>query len=178
MVFRKGTQEDIPAICRIYDATHTLEEQGGSSIGWIRGIYPTEETARQSIDRGDMFVAEEAGQIVGTAIINQTQVDVYENAPWRYPAADDEVMVLHTLVIDPAQARRGYGRKFVEFYEAYALEQGCPFLRMDTGEINRAARALYKRLGYREVGLVQAVFNGIPGMKLVCLEKKIGGEET
>ena len=173
MVFRKATQQDIPAIGRIYDATHTVEEQGGSTIGWIRSIYPTEETARQSLGRGDMFVAEDDGQIVGSAIINQIQVDVYENAPWQYPAADDQVMVLHTLVIDPAQARRGYGRKFVEFYETYALEQGCRYLRMDTNARNARARAMYNALGYGEIGVVPCVFNGIPGVNLVLLEKKL-----
>lgn len=173
MVFRKATQQDIPAIGRIYDATHTVEEQGGSTIGWIRSIYPTEETARQSLGRGDMFVAEDDGQIVGSAIINQIQVDVYENAPWQYPAADDQVMVLHTLVIDPAQARRGYGRKFVEFYETYALEHGCRYLRMDTNETNARARAMYKSMGYGQIAIVPCVFNGIPGVNLVLLEKKL-----
>lgn len=173
MVFRKATEGDIPAICRIYDATHTVEEQGGSSIGWIRDIYPTEETARLSLGRGDLFVAEDDGQIVGAAIINKIQVDVYKNAPWQYPAADEEVMVLHTLVIDPACTRRGYGRKFVDFYEAYAREQGCRYLRMDTNARNTRARAMYNALGYGEIGVVPCVFNGIPGVNLVLLEKKL-----
>jgi len=32
---------------------------------------------------------------------------------------------------------------------------------------------LYKRLGYREAGIVPCVFNGIPDVMLVCLEKKL-----
>ena len=45
---------------------------------------------------------------------------------------------------------------------------------MDTNEINTVARKLYKRLGYKEVSIVPCVFNGIPGVNLVCLEKRIG----
>lgn len=34
-----------------------------------------------------------------------------------------------------------------------------------------AARSLYAGLGYQEVGIVSCDFNGIPGIRLVCLEK-------
>ena len=44
-------------------------------------------------------------------------------------------------------------------------------LRMDTNERNAAARSLYAGLGYKEVGIVSCDFNGIPGIRLVCLEK-------
>ena len=44
---------------------------------------------------------------------------------------------------------------------------------MDTNEKNAAARRLYARLGYREAGIVPCVFNGIKGVGLVCLEKRV-----
>ena len=62
----------------------------------------------------------------------------------------------------------------VQFYEEYAAANGCRYLRMDTNEINTAARGLYRKLGYREVGIVDCEFNGIPGVHLVCLEKYLG----
>lgn len=43
---------------------------------------------------------------------------------------------------------------------------------MDTNQKNTAARALYKKLGYREVDIRLCGFNGIPGVNLVLLEKK------
>ena len=61
----------------------------------------------------------------------------------------------------------------MEFYEEYAREQGCLYLRMDTNERNTVARAMYRGMGYREAGIVPCVFNGIPGVNLVCLEKKL-----
>ena len=39
--FRKATEVDIPAITAIYDHTHDLEERGETTIGWIRGVYPS-----------------------------------------------------------------------------------------------------------------------------------------
>ena len=63
------------------------------------------------------------------------------------------------------------GSAFVAFYEKLARETGRLCLRMDTNARNTPARALYAKLGYAEVGVVEGVFNGIPGVRLVCLEK-------
>ena len=172
-MIRKAVEADIPAVASIYDKLHTEEEKGKATIGWIRGVYPTEDTARMALSRDDLFVQEEGGHIVGAAIINQTQVDAYCGGQWTIEAEDNEVMVLHTLVIDPEAARRGYGKRFVAFYEDYAREKGCKVLRMDTNCRNTRARAMYGRLGYREAGIVPCVFNGIRGVELVLLEKTL-----
>ncbi len=77
-------------------------------------------------------------------------------------------MVLHALAADPLEKGKGCGRAFVAFYEDYAKQHGCTALRMDT---NTRARNLYQRLGYEEIGIVESNFNGIPNVRLVCLEK-------
>ena len=174
MSIRKATSEDIPAIAGLYDEIHTREEAGETTTGWLRDVYPVQQTAADSVKRGDMFVQEDAeGHILGTGIINQIQVDVYDDGNWRYPADDDEIMVLHTLVISGEVKRKGLGGEFLKFYEDYALEHGCRFLRLDTNARNAAARAFYKKHGYDEIGIVPTVFNGIPGVDLVLLEKKL-----
>lgn len=84
------------------------------------------------------------------------------------------VMVLHALVVDPSEKNKGYGSAFVAYYEDYAKQHGCIALRMDTNARNTRARTLYQRLGYEEVGIAECVFNGIPNVQLVCLEKYLG----
>ncbi|MDD3369165.1 MAG: GNAT family N-acetyltransferase [Lachnospiraceae bacterium] len=172
-MFRKAILEDLQDISDIYDAIHTKEEAGNTSIGWVRKIYPTKETARASIEQKDMFVEEVDGKIVAVAKINQEQVPEYADAAWEFEVPEEQVMVLHTLVVDPRIKSHGYGRTFVSFYEKYALENGCHYLRMDTNDRNRSARKLYRELGYNEVSIVACEFNGIKGVRLVCLEKMI-----
>lgn len=90
---------------------------------------------------------------------------------------DEDVCVLHTLVISPectGKGCKGYGRQFLAFYEQYALEPGCSELRLDPYENNKAARAMYGKHGYTEVGIVPTELNGIPDVKLVLLEKGLG----
>ena len=191
MNFRKATSRDLRAIGDIYGRIHDHEEAGLLSTGWIRGVYPTSDTARAALDRGDLYVlvetdpaeagaagAGEAGAdppetIVAAGVINQVQLPEYGEADWQEAADEDEILVLHTLTVDPLQAGHGYGRSFVASYEDLARDQGMRALRMDTNVLNQRARALYRKLGYREVGQVPTVFNGIDGVMLVLLEKSL-----
>ena len=112
-MIRKATETDIPAVAEIYEQLHSAEEAGQVTIGWIRGVYPTEDTARQALERDDLFVEEANGKIVGAAILNQRQMDAYYEAEWRYAAKDQDVMVLHTLVISPEESGEGSGKNCV-----------------------------------------------------------------
>lgn len=173
MIIRQAAPEDIPAIAAIYDEIHDREEAGETTTGWLRDVYPVRATAEAAVARGDMFVQEAGGRIVGTGIINQIQVDVYADGKWQYEAPDDEVMVLHTLIISRKTEEKGLGSAFLRYYEAFALENGCRYLRLDTNARNEAARAFYRKHGYTEIGIVPTVFNGIPGVDLVLIEKKL-----
>ena len=164
---------DIDRVAEIYEAIHTAEERGELTVGWARGVYPVRETARAAWERGDLFVSERAGAVAAAAIINQIQVPEYAQCAWKYPAPPERVMVLHTLVVDPAAQAGGLGTELVGFYERYARERSCPHLRMDTQAKNTLARSFYRKLGFWEAGMVSCAFNNIPGVKLVCLEKML-----
>ncbi len=174
MIIRKATKDDIDAVEGLYDAVHTGEEEGRQVIGWIRGVYPVRATAEKALKRDDLFVLEDNAEIYGSGIINKSQVESYNKGHWEYSAEDNQICVLHTLVISPTVSGRGYGKEFIKFYEEYALNIGCTELRIDTNERNTVARKMYKKLGYKEVGIVPTDFNGIEGIGLVLLEKYLG----
>ena len=170
---RKATEADIPAVTAIYDALLDREEQGLLSTGWTRGVYPTEQTARDALRAGTLYVMEREGRVTAAAKIDQSQMEQYSRCRWQHDAPPEQVLVLHTLVVDPLCAGGGFGTAFVSFYEQYAKAHACRYLRMDTNVINKAARRFYAKLGFYESGVIGCVFNGIPDVKLVCLEKKL-----
>lgn len=53
---RRGTKEDVAQVAAIYDHILTEEEEGRAVIGWIRGVYPTENTAKEAVKNDDLFV--------------------------------------------------------------------------------------------------------------------------
>ena len=172
-MFRKAKETDIPAVAAIYENIIAEEEAGRATTGWKRGIYPTAETAFSAFRRDELFLLEENGQILAAAIFNLTQCDAYRYGDWLYPAKAGEAFVMHTLVVDPAASGRGVGRRFVAFYEQCARERGISVLRMDTNEKNTVARGLYRKLGFREAGIVPCTFNGLADVRLVLLEKQL-----
>ncbi len=171
MNIRRATLFDLSGVDRVYQEIHDAEENGIITTGWLRGVYPVRDTAEAALQRGDLFVMEENNQIFGAALINRIQVDVYAKGAWKHDEPEDRVCVLHTLVISPKAGGKGLGKQFVKFYEDYAWENGMPELRLDTNERNIRARAMYRNLGYEEIGIVPTVFNGIPNVNLVLLEK-------
>ena len=175
-IIRPAAAHDLARIEEIYDAIHTAEEAGTVSIGWARGVYPTRATAQAALDAGELFVLESDGTVYAAGRINRKQVPVYAEVPWAHDAAPEQVLVLHTLVVDPTIAGHGYGTQFVRFYARRARALGCTVLRIDTNAKNAAARRLYARLGFREAAIVPCTFNGIAGVKLVCLEKRLDAE--
>ena len=173
VTFRKAAASDIDTVTAIYDAIHTEEEAGRAATGWKRGIYPVRATAEAALTRGDLFVAELDGRVAAAAVLNQIQVDVYAGAPWEFKAPDEEIFVMHTLVVDPAAGGHGLGRAFETFYEQEAKRQDCRYLRIDTNVRNTRARRLYHSLGYKEISVAPCTFNGLSDIDLVLLEKAL-----
>ena len=173
-MFRKAKQSDIKAIAEIYKDIHIQEDTGKVTIGWHTDVYPIEATAQKGLNDDELYVfQDDDGNILASAIINQKQVSEYKYGNWKYDAKDDEVMVLHTLVVKPSASKMGIGRSFVSFYENLAKQNGCKALRIDTNAKNIVARKMYNTLGYQEVGIIPCIFNGIQDVQLVLLEKFI-----
>lgn len=115
ITIRKADAADLDAVVRVYEHVHDAEEAGPAQVGWVRGVYPVRSTTEAALERGDLFVEEADGAVVGTGIFNRLQADVYAGAPWQYDAQDDQIMALHTLAVNPQAGKRGLGRAFAAF---------------------------------------------------------------
>jgi GNAT superfamily N-acetyltransferase len=62
-----------------------------------------------------------------------------------------DVVQLRRMRVVPECQRRGIGRQLTEAVIAWATAQGAPALILETTAQQRAARALYQRMGFREV---------------------------
>ncbi len=172
-MIRKAKDCDISEIVSIYEEILALEEAGEITTGWMKGIYPIEKTALSALSEGTLYVLEQEGKVLASAVINQKAADGYDKASWEVDAESNEILVIHTLTVSPSASGKGYGTEFIRFYEAMGKEMKLKDLRLDTNERNTSARTLYKKLGYKEVGIVQSDFNGLGKVNLVCLEKAL-----
>ncbi|MCI8399665.1 MAG: GNAT family N-acetyltransferase [Oscillibacter sp.] len=173
-MIRPAVIEDLPHIAAIYDAIFDQEERGPVYTNWKRGSYPTADDARKAIEVGTLYAGEDdAGFIWGVVNFNGIQLPEYAAIPWSIPADPEQVGVIHTLCIHPAQSGKGYARRTVAFCEDLGRAQGKTVIRLDTWEHNLPANRLYPSLGYRFAGATEFFFHGFVRENLNCYEKKL-----
>ena len=106
-------------------------------------------------------------------ILNSRQAAEYREMPWLYPAADDEVLVIHTLCVPPSMAGCGLGTRMVDFATGFALGRGMSVLRLDTNLYNLPAQRLYLKNGFRIAGNRHCVHEGVLETDILYLERKL-----
>lgn len=171
---RPGTAADLDACAAIYEEHLDREAAEVNYTNWQKGLYPTRATAEKALAAGTLYVCQEAdGTLSACANLNHVQPAEYGQIPWSIPAAAEEVLVIHTLVVRPSRAGQGRGRAFVAFAEELGRSKGCKVIRLDTYEGNTPAKAFYPKLGYRYAGLTEFFFEGFIRENLVCFEKEL-----
>jgi ribosomal-protein-alanine N-acetyltransferase len=73
----------------------------------------------------------------------------------------DDVAHLNLLAVDPAHRRRGIARALVQWLEESALTAGTFIIGLELRAGNEPARALYRALGYRELGQIPGYYQGV-----------------
>jgi ribosomal-protein-alanine N-acetyltransferase len=71
--------------------------------------------------------------------------------------AADEAEIL-TLAVAPAERRRGTGSALVSVAALHAHQMGARMIFLEVRASNTAARALYRRFGFAEVGVRKAYY--------------------
>ncbi len=74
--------------------------------------------------------------------------------------ADEEAHLL-LLAVQAGQRRRGVGSALVRWLEATARVAGIAAISLEARASNAPARAFYRQLGYRELGLLEGYYRGI-----------------
>ena len=172
-MIRKATAADVDSIAAAYNSLLQHEQQNGSHSNWQPGIYPTRKSAAAAVEKGEMFVLEQGGQILASVVLNKNQAPEYAQMAWQYPAEPEQALVIHTLCIPPELSGRGLASQMINFAKTYAQEQGCLVIRLDTWAHHEPAKNLYQKHGFRIVGYAPAILQGLIPEELVFLEHQL-----
>ena len=153
-MFRNATMADLDQVAAIYDRIHTEEEAGRSTVGWIRGVYPTRQTALASIQAGDLFVAEEDGRVIAYA------------GAWLI----FEEGHITNIAVDEPYRGRGVGTEVTRALMQYAANMGVQYLTLEVRRSNLVAQKMYQSLGFLKLGLRKRYYedNGEDAYLMVC----------
>ncbi|MEC2074120.1 GNAT family N-acetyltransferase [Alkalihalophilus marmarensis] len=99
---------------------------------------PSENLIADYIERGECFIAEESGEIIGVLVL--------------LPTRPDTVELVNVAVCKNMQGR-GIGRRLVEFAVDSAKKQGFKAIEVGTGNSSIGQIALYQKCGFRMIGI-------------------------
>jgi len=125
---------------------------------WTIGVYPAWEDIHAAIAASDLFVALEAGAIVGAFILNHVQAESYRDVRWAFPATPDRVGVIHLLAVHPAIQGRGAAKELLRRAAEESRSRGDVVIRLDTLTWNLPGRRLYEGFGFRYCGDYQQTY--------------------
>ncbi len=126
-----------PMTVRDLDAVVAVEARSYSHP-WSRGNFTDSLAAGYLAE----VMVDEAGELVGY-FVAMTGVD--------------ELHLLNVTVA-PGWQGQGHGQALMTAVRQHAQQQGLPTVWLEVRESNQRARALYRRLGYVEVGLRRAYY--------------------
>jgi ribosomal protein S18 acetylase RimI-like enzyme len=95
-------------------------------------------------DTAECLVAEEAGRLVGYALV------LFHGRT--------ALARLYSMAVAPEQRGRGLGRTLLHAAEAAALDGGAAVMRLEVNPGNEAAVALYRSAGYADFGVYRAYY--------------------
>ena len=146
MLIRKTLGSDLPKIAQIYENAKRFMRDSGNPNQWNDGR-PNIDTAREDMERGVGYVAEELGEVVAVFMFSEgadpTYARIYDGA-WL---SDEPYGVIHRIAVAEQ------GRGIIDFCINWCFSR-CQNLRIDTHRDNiPMQRALAKR-GFEYCGII------------------------
>jgi GNAT superfamily N-acetyltransferase len=147
IMMRKAVREDLKGIMEILKVT-VAEMNADNNFQWDEN-YPQEKDFRQDIEKGDLYVAERDGIMLGFVCVNKTEPVEYNGLKW---SSKEEAMVVHRMAVNPAYRRNGVGTELMRFADELALKNNIRYLKTDTNSVNTKMNALFVKCGYKFIG--------------------------
>ncbi len=151
---RHTTEADFPAMLEIIDEARAYFRKW--KVPQWQGRYPNESTFQADLDRGEGYVLEYQGQVVGMFTVSEIQEDYYNtltDGKWHSSAP---YCVLHRNAVRAAFRGSGLSHILMEQVEAITRALGYTSIRTDTHKKNKAMQRLLRAHGYRFRGNIIA----------------------
>ena len=151
MDFIKCNKKHFEAVVQMYAKVLKKLEETINYPKWSEE-HPSKEYIFESISRGELFACVENESILGAAVLSENPEGCYELGEWKRELSRGEYLVVHTLAVNPENARKGVGSFMVDGCISFAKDNGYKAVRLDVLKENIPALSLYKNKGFTFAG--------------------------
>jgi GNAT superfamily N-acetyltransferase len=140
VIFRKARAEDLEAIVRL----HEEDALGSHGDAWLPETRPAYEAAFAAIEASPenvLYVAEEAGRVVGTF-----QLTYIPNLTGR----GTRRVKVESVKVAAALRSRGIGARMMAFAEDEARARGAGMMELTSNNNRLDAHRFYERIGFEK----------------------------
>ena len=171
-MLRLAKEKEIYKILEIYNDIIDYEKNNIIYTGWEKDEYPNLSTIKNAIINNEMYVYED-DVIYGSVILNSKMPKEYNNIKWKVQASQKEVLIIHTLSIDPKFKNQGLGKYMIQLILEFAKTNNYKTIRLETSENNVPAYRLYEKMGFEYIEKIDIVYGKIVYHNMKCYEIKI-----
>ena len=119
---------------------------------WEKDIYPAPEQLRSLIEKGELYVGKENGEIISAMAFNhECNEEGYSQVEWPTKAEKREVFIIHMLATHPSRGQSGVAGIMVRFAIDQARAQNAKAIRLDVLKGNLPANKLYEAAGFQKL---------------------------
>jgi ribosomal protein S18 acetylase RimI-like enzyme len=155
MNIRMAAEADFEPLLRLINTAFDVER-------FFKDEDRLDATKLQSYFRmGNFLVIEEKGKLVASVYVERK----------------DDRAYLGLLSVDPAQQKRGLGRRLTAAAEEFAREMGAHYMDLTVVNLRTELPGIYEKLGYRVTGTAPFPANQMPVTKpchFICMTKELG----
>jgi GNAT superfamily N-acetyltransferase len=127
---RRAQAVDATAINELYKELNSLSSTS---------VLPERIAAIAASDHTYLFVCDDDGDIIATALVCLCQDVMFNHQPFA---------VLENVVVSADYKREGIGKSLMDYIEDFCLQQNCSKIMLQTSSENRDARDFYSAMGY------------------------------
>lgn len=162
ITIRKFSESD--SVSELVSLLHRAYKQLADMGLYFVATYIKEEEMQGFIDRGECFVAEHDGRLIGTILLYPRG----KNTPEIYKR--DDLLVFGKFAVEPEYQCKGVGGMLMDFIEKYVKEKGIKELALDTAEEAQHLIDYYSKRGYKPIGYHQW---NITNYRSIVMTKKL-----
>mgnify|MGYP004476088787 FL=1 len=162
--------KDLDQIRALYWRLLDSSPKYGQILQWKKNIYPNDDDWNSYIVKGEMYLILKDVDVIGAVAVTNAQSKEYRKIHWKVKADDQDVAVVHLLMVLPEYQGDGAATAALDEIIKLAADKKKKAVRLDAIGTNVPAQKLYEKYGFANCGTAQEYYESTGETEFVFYE--------